>query len=105
MTKTRKIALGIVAVIVLSGVVGYFAYGRTFLAMANVGVGFVAKQMCSCIYVAERSFDSCRPDIFEAMDDVQAEVLEEPPGVRAWVPLIGERRAHYRGDFGCHLID
>mgnify|MGYP001825433666 CR=1 FL=1 len=49
MTRARKIGLGIVAVIVLSGVVGYFAYGRTFLAMANVGVGFVAKQMCSFV--------------------------------------------------------
>lgn len=105
MTRARKIGLGIVAFIVLSSVVGYFVYGRNLLAMANVGVGFVAKQMCSCIYVAERSFDSCRPDIFEAMDDVQAEVLDEPPGVRAWIPWLGERRAHYRGDFGCHLID
>ena len=105
MTRARKIGLGIVAVIVLSSVVGYFAYGRTLLAMANVGVGFVAKQMCSCIYVAERSFDSCRPDMFESMDRVQAAVLDDPPGIRAWIPGISERHAHYRGEFGCHLID
>ncbi len=103
MRRTRKIGLGIVAVIVL-GVV-YFAFVRPFLAMANVGVGFVAKQMCSCIYVAERTFDSCRPDMFESMNDVQAEVIDEPPGIRAWVTAISERRAHYRGEFGCHLID
>ena len=103
MTRTRKIGLGIVAVIVLGA--GYFAYVRPFLALANVGVGFVAKQMCSCIYVSERTFDSCRPDMFESMDNLQAEVLDEPPGVLAWLPWISERRAHYRGEFGCHLID
>jgi hypothetical protein len=105
MTRTRKIGLGIVAVVILGCGVGYFAYVRPFLALANVGVGFVAKQMCSCIYVAERTFDSCRPDMFESMDDIQAEVLDEPPGIRAWIPGISERRAHYRGEFGCLLID
>lgn len=103
MRRTRKIGLGIVAVILLG--VGYFFLVRPFLAMTNVGVGFVAKQMCSCIYVAERTFDSCRPDMFKSMDDVQAAVLDEPPGVRAWVTAISERRAHYRGEFGCSLID
>ena len=60
--------------------------------------------MCSCIYVAERSFDSCRPDLMEAMDNIQAESVEGPPGVRAWVVGI-ERSAVYRGEFGCSLID
>jgi len=105
MSTARKIGLGIVALLVVVCGVGYFVWVRPFLALANVGVGFVAKEMCSCIYVAERSFDSCRPDMMESMDEIQAEILDEPPGVRAWVDGLGERRAHYRGEFGCSLID
>jgi hypothetical protein len=85
--------------------VGYVIWVRPFVALANVGVGFVAKQMCSCIYVGERSFDSCRPDMLASMNDIQAEITDEPVGVRSWVPGIGERHAHYRGELGCTLID
>lgn len=105
MSRGRRVALAIGAVVLLGSGVGYVVWVRPFLALANTGVGYVAKQMCSCIYVGERSFDSCRPDMLVSMDDIQAEVLEAPSGVRAWVPGLGERNAHYRGDLGCALID
>ncbi len=72
---------------------------------AAVGAGFVAKQMCSCVYVAGRSFESCRPEMMEEMARVRSEALAggEGAGVRAWVPLLAERRARFHEDFGCTL--
>jgi hypothetical protein len=105
MSTTRKAVLGLVALLVVGGGVGYLVWLRPFLALANVGIGYVAKQMCSCVYVAERSFDSCRPDMMESMDDIRAELTEDPPGVRAFVENFGERRALYHGELGCALID
>jgi len=69
-----------------------------------VGTGFVAKQMCSCMFVGDRSFDACRPDMFREMDRVAAEVLPADDGVRAWVPLLGERTARYVPGEGCTLL-
>ncbi len=72
---------------------------------AAVGAGFVAKQMCSCVYVAGRSFESCRPDMMEEMARIRSEALSggEEIGVRAWLPLLAERRARFHEDFGCTL--
>ena len=73
--------------------------------MTAVGAGFVAKQMCSCVYVAGRSFESCRPDMLEVMAQIRSEPLDaaDETGVRAWVPLLAERRATFHEDFGCTL--
>jgi hypothetical protein len=74
--------------------------------MASTGAGFVAKEMCSCLYVGERSFEACRPDIVEIVDGVRAEVtsVDGSDGVRAFVPvLFVERFASYQPAFGCTL--
>jgi len=91
MSTRRRVVLGGVGLFVVAGVLVYAIWVRPFLAFANVGIGYVAKQMCSCIYVAERSFESCRPDMLESMDDIQAETTEDPPGVRAWVERFRDR--------------
>jgi hypothetical protein len=67
----------------------------------RVGEGYVAKQVCSCMFVAGRDFAACRADVPASMDPIQAEALAD--GVRAWVTLFGERRAHYVPDRGCTL--
>jgi hypothetical protein len=95
----RWIALGLVAVLVLAGVV----FGPGLVRMAQVGAGYVAKCMCSCVYVAERDFDSCRPDIPENMDRIEAALLESEEGVRASVLGIIERKALHRPGTGCTL--
>ncbi len=80
-------------------------YLPRFHQAAAVGAGFVAKQMCSCVYVAGRSFESCRPEMMQEMARVRSEALAggEEIGVRAWVPLLAERRASFHEDFGCTL--
>ncbi len=69
----------------------------------GVGAGYVAHQMCSCIFVANRSYDSCRPDMLAVMKEIEVEVMDDPSGVRAWVPMLSERVALYEEGFGCTL--
>lgn len=74
-----------------------------FHPLADVGAGYVAKQMCSCIHVAARSFESCRADIPAPMDDVRAEPTPEGDGIRAFVPVLADRVARSHPGTGCTL--
>jgi hypothetical protein len=93
----RRLAI---ALVVLGIAGGAWAYEHV-RGMASVGAGYVAKEMCSCVFVAGRSLDSCRPDVPASMDRVQAQLLAD--GVRGFVPLFAERVAHYEPGFGCTL--
>lgn len=68
---------------------------------ATVGAGYVAKELCSCVFVGERTLDSCRPDIPPSMDRVEAELGTDR--VRAFVPYLVERTARFEPPFGCVL--
>ena len=72
---------------------------------ANVRAARVARQLCGCIFVEERSLESCRLDLPEDLDRVRAETFEERgrEGVRAWLPGLAERIALHRSDLGCTL--
>jgi hypothetical protein len=98
----RALRWGAGGVLVLAALAAA-VYGPRFVAMAGVGAGYVAKQMCSCLYVAEREFDACRSDLPDSMDDIRAEPLAGRPGVRARV--IGlERLAVHTPGAGCRLL-
>jgi hypothetical protein len=93
----RRIAL--VAALLALGAAGY---GYLHLrGMAHIGTGYVAKELCSCIFVGGRSLESCRPDIPESMDRIRVELLAD--GVRAFVPGLAERVARHESGFGCTL--
>ncbi len=68
---------------------------------SEVGAGYVAKELCSCIFVAGRSLDSCRPDIPPSMDRVEVELGEDR--VRAFVPYLEQRIARHEPPYGCTL--
>ena len=93
MNRRRHIALAALAVAGLASAVLYVAYIRPLQELVDTGAGFLAKQMCSCIYVDERSAEACRPDMMAMMDPIDAEVLTNPPGVRTSVLLTTERVA------------
>ena len=93
----RRIAL---AVVLVALGVGSFFFVR-LRAMASVGAGYVAKEVCSCVFVGGRSLESCRPDVPESMDRVQAELL--PDGVRGFVTGLASRVATFEPGFGCTL--
>jgi len=92
----------LVGVLVVVGVAGV-GFARRVHRLSIIGAGYIAKQMCSCVFVAERDFASCRADMPPDMVRVRAEVLAGARGVHAWVPGIAERTAKYRTDTGCTL--
>ena len=94
------IAAGLVGLIALAGLL----WGPRAVGMAQVGVGYVAKQVCSCVYVAGREVDSCRADLMPSMDPIDVQVLSDREGVRASV-LMGavERTALHHAGSGCTL--
>jgi hypothetical protein len=98
----RRIALWAAAVLLLAALVAAVAYGPRLRRMAGEGAGYVAKQTCSCMYLAGRSFDACRADMPSSMDRIRAEVLDGSEGVRARV-LFLERRARHTPGRGCVL--
>jgi hypothetical protein len=84
--------------LLLVGAALAWEWGR---GQADVGAGYVAKELCSCVFVGERSLASCRPDIPESMDAVETEL--GPDRVRAFVPYFAERIARFEPPFGCVL--
>ena len=94
------IAAGLIGLIALAGLL----WGPRALGMAQVGVGYVAKQVCSCVYVAGREVDSCRADLMPSMDPIDVQVLRDREGVRASL-LMGavERTALHHAGSGCTL--
>jgi hypothetical protein len=94
------IAAGLLGLIVLASLL----LGPRALGMAQVGVGYVAKQICSCVYVGGREVDACRADLLPAMDPIDVQVLADREGVRASV-LMGavERTALHHEGSGCTL--
>jgi hypothetical protein len=99
----RRILIGLAASIAVALTVGYAQWFVPTRQDVAVGNAMLAKQICSCIFVAGRSLKDCRADQFESMDPIQVEVRAKPPGVRAFVPLFGERSASWSESFGCTL--
>ena len=92
----------LVGLLVVAGAAGIVIVRRVH-RLSVIGAGYLAKQMCSCVFVAERDFASCRADMPPDMVRVQAAPLDGQRGMRAWVPAIVERTARYTTDTGCTL--
>lgn len=96
----RIILVGLVV-----GVVAGALFYREFRPQANLGAGYVAHQICSCVFVAERNYESCLPDLLPIMDTIRSEVVEVSGrhGVRGWIPALASRTALHTPGFGCAL--
>jgi len=91
-----------VALVAVGLVVAAAVYGRVRIApQADVGAAFMAKHMCSCVFVGGRDAAACRRDLAPEMDPVRWEI--DGGGVRAWVPLLAARSAHVHEGTGCTL--
>jgi hypothetical protein len=89
-----------IAVFWLLLVVGALVW-QNLREQAMVGNGYVAKEVCSCVFVGGRTFEACRADVPPSMERVQAELGADR--VRAFVPALGERIARHEPPFGCVL--
>jgi hypothetical protein len=99
MKRWQQVLLAALVVLVALGFLGW----RRVAYQADVGAGFVAKTVCSCMFVAGRSLESCRADVLPSMDRVQAAVVESPHAVRGFVPLFASRTATWEPRTGCTL--
>jgi len=90
----------------LAGVLALFAAWIVFArvrwgAQADVGAGFLAKQLCSCHFVAGRDPEACRRDMGPEFDPLRWEVRGDT--VHAGIPLLASRSARWREGMGCTL--
>lgn len=99
----RKGQLILVVLVLLVGI-GVWA-SRDTLATARIGTTYVAKQTCSCLFVAERPLESCRTDFDD--ESVRAlDVITSKAGVT--VSALGgliSSRAKFEPGFGCHPVN
>jgi hypothetical protein len=99
--KRLLIGAGMLVTIVA---VALFA-GRETWATAKFGTVYVAKQTCSCLFVAGRPMESCRTDYdAEALKPLTVETSESGVKVSALAGLVSAQ-AKFEPGFGCHPAD
>jgi len=103
MTTTRRVLAGAGVLVGAALVWGVWSWYLPTRRAVDIGAGMLAKQVCSCVFVADRSVDDCRADQFESMDPIRLEVRHDEKRVRAWLPALGERTAIHREGLGCVL--
>jgi hypothetical protein len=99
----RRVGGALAVLVLVAGLLGYWQWYRPTRYAVGIGTGMLAKQMCSCIFVAGRDEGACRADQMPSMDPIQLEVRDDPKSVFAFIPLLGERLAIYRDGLGCTL--
>jgi hypothetical protein len=78
-------------------------YGARLAGQADVAAAAMAKVICSCVFVDNRSLDSCRADDPPGFEQVGVEV--DDAAKTATGRLLGfiARRATYSPQYGCTL--
>ena len=107
MTRSRLLATGgavLLAAVLIGGVWGF----RQVSAYASIGGTYIAKQYCSCLFVADRSEASCRaefqPDIGKFKLEVDRSKLPAGASVTTRL-LMFHGRATYADGYGCSVSD
>jgi hypothetical protein len=96
----RKGLIAIIVLVVLVGAAMFF--GRDTWTTAKLGTVYVAKQTCSCLFVAGRPMDSCRTDYDPAaIKPLTVEKLEHGVKVTALGGIVSAQ-AQFEQGFGCH---
>ena len=96
----RKGLIAIIVLVVLVGAAMFF--GRDTWTTAKLGTVYVAKQTCSCLFVAGRPMDSCRTDYDPAaIKPLTVEKLEHGVKVTALGGIVAAQ-AQFEQGFGCH---
>lgn len=96
-----KVIAGLLVLLV--GIGGWGA--RDTFATARIGTTYVAKQTCSCLFVAGRPPDSCRTDFDpEALRSLDVAIAGNAVTVSALRGLISAR-AEFEKGYGCHPVN
>ncbi|GBF59235.1 hypothetical protein PbB2_02927 [Candidatus Phycosocius bacilliformis] len=92
--------IGIVLIVIFVIGLGVAYQARKY---GEVAAGFIARQMCSCLYVQNRDEQSCRAEIGSQIDGAQIVYLDE----RVIVNFSGlnQAEARLKPGYGCNVQD
>jgi hypothetical protein len=68
---------------------------------ARIGAGFAAKQICSCLFVADREYDSCLTDLPPQLQGADFTFIDRSVIVNAYG--LAHARADLKPGYGCSL--
>lgn len=100
----RRVVLPAAVLLLIVLAVAGITYGPRAYGAMQVGVGYVAHQMCACQQIAGRDESGCRADLLPAMSRITSQALADRPGTKA--SLLGgliQRTAVYETGAGCTL--
>ena len=97
-----RVAVIVIALLVLIGAVFAAYNARTLAGMASIGTAYGARVGCSCHLVAGRDLESCATDFEPGMELVR--LSADGARVTASIPLVASRTAEYREGWGCQLL-
>jgi hypothetical protein len=108
MRRNRLIRIAAIAiVVVLAGAFVWLRVLEPLFAQARVATGYMAKTVCSCMFVEEQGFEGCRADALldrgEALSRVSVSADPEKKRVRASVFPLSSDTASYEAGYGCTL--
>jgi hypothetical protein len=98
--RGKGLLIGVVVLVALVAAAVFF--GRDTWATAKIGTVYVAKQTCSCLFVAGRPMDSCRTDYDPAaLKPLTVATTDSGVKVSALAGLVSAQ-AQFEPGFGCH---
>lgn len=100
--KIVKIVFVILAVLAVAAGSLWQFWAKDQVAFADIGTGYTAKQVCSCVFIAERSLESCKGDSLRDISQLSIEQGEDLITVSAARGLISNTARFQRG-LGCTL--
>jgi hypothetical protein len=101
--QTKWVVVGGVAVVAILGAAGWI--GRDVYAEARIGTAYVAKQTCSCLFVAHRLMESCKTDYDSAaVKPLTWQTAADSVTVSALSGLVSAK-AVFEDGFGCHPVN
>jgi hypothetical protein len=93
-----SVVVGVVLFAALAVAIGIGLQAQRY---GKIGAGFVARQMCSCLYVQNRAEDACMADIGPQIKGAQIVYMEE----RVIVNFSGldQAEARLKPGYGCNV--
>ena len=99
----KGLVIAIFVVLLIVG--GALFFGRDTWATAKIGTVYVAKQTCSCLFVAGRALESCRTDYDpESLKALTVEKGDSGVKVSALAGLVSAQ-SKFEPGFGCHPVN
>lgn len=108
MRRNKWMAIGgSVAALGLAAVALWFAFAAPLIAETHRATGYMAKSVCSCLFVEKRGLAGCRADALvdraEPLAHADLRVSEHDKWVKASLfPFVSDTAAYEEG-YGCAL--